>query len=147
MVHNRKIYFGVVHNLRSIDTVSVVTELGMGMKVQLMVRIEGIFARDVPETIRDDAFHGMIVLLGGKNVAFYGEADQLISPLVSRLYLNEPVRDWPDEGNVQVTVQGCDRPVLDVSNLFQLYGQCGAFADRVRRILNGSRRDGRAVHT
>ena len=135
---------GHVIKLHSIELVEVTVKLPLGVDLRRLVIIDGVNPAFLRRDHVRDAWLGMIILLGGKDIVIEVDRQDLSTPLPGAVYLNDRARECPP--SAKRTLPDYTEPLLDVAAVFSLFGDSGNFCNHVKRILNGSN-SGRAVHT
>lgn len=132
--------------VHSPNRIEVDLDLDFGSRLKRTFLIEGLVLNDVPEALRQDAKHCLVVLVGGKNLVVRPnprERDRWhrISDLHARVYLRDVDVHGEPVGYVPGGVPESSGPVLEVGPYMSWLQSQGFDVERVKETMNGCPRN------
>jgi hypothetical protein len=120
----------------NLNCLEVAVSLNFGVQVCKNVVMEGVDPRAIPNAMRSDAQHCLVLLVGGKDLLVQTDDATLDGHLKARVFLDTPDQDlawaagFPD---------GLDRRYPEVATLYAWAGEQGYDPAAVRTALRGAR--------
>ena len=121
--------------VHSCSCVEVAFEIGFGITVQRTIGIEGIQPPDVPESLRSEAKHCLVTLIGGKRVLVLCDTESKAPLQIGRVYLNEKVYGTPVGLAAPYPL---NIPLLEIGTFFGWLSTTQYDIRRVKEVLNGT---------
>lgn len=125
-----------VVRVHSASRVELDIDLGFGVRLVRVFALEGVDARQIPESQASEAVHALVVLIGGKQVLVRPEHRKSDARRAS-VFLNERVFGTP-VGFV-ADVPGLPRPILDVAMFFNWIAARAFDIGLVREVVHGKK--------
>lgn len=126
---------GKTVRIHSVGRIEVEIDLGLGVRKQHIFALEDFQPKSVPDALRSQATHCLVVLIGGKKLLVQPEHLRPDAKR-ARLFLAERIYGSP-VGIVQ-HAPGFDRPILDVSVFMGWLSGADFDVAKVREVTNGT---------